>query len=231
MSDKDIKVAVIIAAGGKGVRMRSNVPKQFLHLHDTPIVIHTVKKFAGYSEIQKIILVVPENELAETELLIYKWNISEKVEVIIGGETRQHSVWQGLNHLPDKTEIVMVHDGVRPFISEEIIDTCIREAGEWGAVITAVPISDTVKEVIDHTVKTTLDRSILWRVQTPQCFQKRLLIEAYKKAWEENRTATDDSTLVEQLGQTVRVVQGDERNIKITSPEDLKIAEKLLEEK
>jgi len=231
VSDKDIKVAVIIAAGGKGVRMGAKVPKQFLHLHDTPIIIHTIRKFAGCSEIQKIILVVPENEVAETEFLVSKWNISEKVKVIRGGETRQHSVWQGLNRVPNKTEIVMVHDGVRPFISQEIINTCIREAGEWGAVITAVPVSDTVKEVINHTVRTTLDRSILWRVQTPQCFQKRVLIEAYKKAWEENRTATDDSALVEQMGQPVRVIQGEERNIKITSPEDLKIAEKLVEEK
>lgn len=231
MSDKDIKVAVIIAAGGKGERMKAEIPKQFISLHNKPIIVHTLRKFAGCPGVQKIILIVPENEVAETDLLVSKWNIVKNTEVIAGGKTRQHSVWNGLRKIPAEIEIVMVHDGVRPFISEKIISKCIEETKKWGAVITAVPVSDTVKEVVNNSVSRTLDRSKLWRVQTPQCFKKEILTKAYKKAWETNQTATDDSALVEKTGYTVRVIQGEEKNIKITSPEDLKIAEKLLEEK
>jgi 2-C-methyl-D-erythritol 4-phosphate cytidylyltransferase len=222
------KVVAIIAAGGSGVRMNTGIPKQFLILQNKPIIIHTLEKFAGCSEIKQINLVVPQAEIATTTQLIKKWDFTKPIEVIAGGKTRQHSVWQGLSQLPDNTDIVMVHDGVRPFISKKIINECIEETRNWGAVITALPVSDTIKEVTDNRVHTTLDRSKLWRVQTPQSFLRDLLIEAYQKAWESNIIATDDSTLVEKLGHTVRVIKGDEKNIKITSPEDLKIAEKFM---
>ncbi len=230
LSGENIKVTAIIAAGGSGVRMNAEIPKQYIHIHNKPIIIHTLEKFAGCEGVHKIFLVVPENELEETVLLIEKWNITKPTKVVAGGETRQHSVWNGLNSIPENTDIVIVHDGVRPFISEEIITACIEETHKWGAVITAVPVTDTVKEVINHTVRRTLERSKLWRVQTPQGFKKGLLTEAYKKAWETNQRATDDSALVENMGQTVRVIRGEEKNIKITSPEDLIIAEKLLED-
>jgi len=222
-------ISAIIAAGGSGVRMNAEVPKQFLQLHDKPIIIHTLERFAGCPEVQKVILVIPEKEIPAADILLSKWNISGQIELIAGGETRQHSVWNGLNSIPENTDIVIVHDGVRPFVSEKTIHFCIEETRKYGAVITAIPVYDTVKEVENHTVSKTLDRSKLWRVQTPQGFKKELLAEAYKKARETNLTATDDSALVENIGHTVRVIPGEEKNIKITSPEDLIIAEKLLE--
>jgi len=230
LSNENIKVTAIIAAGGSGMRMNAEIPKQFIYIHNKPIIIHTLEKFAGCARVHKILLVVPGNELEEAVLLVEKWNITKPTKVVAGGKTRQHSVWNGLNTISDNTDIVIVHDGVRPFISEEIITACIEETHKWGAVITAVPVTDTVKEVIDHTVRRTLERSKLWSVQTPQGFKKGLLTEAYNKAWESNLTATDDSTLVENIGHTVRVIQGAEKNIKITSPEDLRIAENLLED-
>lgn len=228
MSDINIKVVAVIAAGGSGVRMNSEVPKQYLTLQKKPIIIHTLEKFSRCNQVEQINLVVPRADLEKTTQLIKKWNLTENIDVIEGGKTRQHSVWNGLNRLPDNTDIVLVHDGVRPFISEKIINKCLEETRRWGAVITAIPVSDTIKEVKDNCVHTTLDRSKLWQVQTPQSFFRDLLMEAYQKAWENNIIATDDSTLVEKLGHTVRVIKGEERNIKITSPEDLKIAEQFI---
>jgi len=229
VSVTNIKVVAIIAAGGSGVRMKTGIPKQFLILQNKPIIIHTLEKFTGCGRVQQINLVVPPSEMAKTIQLIRKWNLAKPVEVIAGGKTRQHSVRNGLSQLPDNTDIVVIHDGVRPFISKEIINRCIKETKKWEAVITALPLSDTIKEVVDHQVQTTLDRSRLWRVQTPQSFTKDLLIKAYKKAWQNNIIATDDSALVEYIGHAVRVIKGEEKNIKITSPEDLKIAESLYE--
>ncbi len=228
LSNKSVKVAAIIAAGGSGVRMKADIPKQFLYLHDKPIIVYTLEKFLGCSGVGKIFLIVPKAEMTKTELLLKKWNIPKAAEVIAGGKTRQHSVWNGLCRIPDNTEIVMVHDGVRPFISVRIINKCIKETEKWGAVITAIPVYETVKEVVNHCVRATLDRSKLWRVQTPQSFKKELLIEAYKKAWEADVMVTDDSSLVEQIGYKVKVVKGEEKNIKITSPEDMIIAEKFI---
>ena len=228
MSGTNIKVVAIIAAGGSGVRMKTGIPKQYLILQNKPIIIHTLEKFAGCRGVQQINLIVPLAEMAKTIQLIGKWNLAKSVEVIAGGKTRQHSVWNGLSQLPDNTDIVVIHDGVRPFISKEIINKCIKETKKWEAVITALPLSDTIKEVVDYRVQATLDRSKLWRVQTPQSFTKDLLIKAYKKAWQNNIIATDDSALVEYIGHAVRVIKGEEKNIKITSPEDLKIAEKFI---
>ena len=220
-----MSVCAVVPAGGTGTRMGGTVPKQFLELNGKPILYYTLKTLQDCGIISELILVVPEKEYdnACTDWL-GKPEIVTKV--VVGGEKRQDSVYNGFCELSQKTEIVLVHDGVRPFLSHQMIQKSVDAAREYGAAITAIPVNDTIKRVDDSgLVSQTVDREGLWRVQTPQVFRYELLQEAFKKANSEKFYGTDEGTLIEHLGKPVKVVEGSEQNIKITRPEDLRLSE------
>ena len=220
-----MSVCAVVPAGGTGTRMGGTVPKQFLELNGKPILYYTLKTLQDCGIISELILVVPEKEYdnACTDWL-GKPEIVTKV--VVGGEKRQDSVYNGFCELSPQTEIVLVHDGVRPFLSHQMIQESVDAAREYGAAITAIPVNDTIKKVDDSgLVSQTVDREGLWRVQTPQVFRYELLQEAFKKANSEKFYGTDEGTLIEHLGKPVKVVEGSEQNIKITRPEDLRLSE------
>ena len=220
-----MSVCAVVPAGGTGIRMGGTVPKQFLELNGKPILYYTLKTLQDCGIISELILVVPEKEYdnACTDWL-GKPEIVTKV--VVGGEKRQDSVYNGFCELSPQTEIVLVHDGVRPFLSHQMIQESVDAAREYGAAITAIPVNDTIKKVDDSgLVSKTVDREGLWRVQTPQVFRYELLEEAFKKANSEKFYGTDEGTLIEHLGKPVKVVEGSEQNIKITRPEDLRLSE------
>jgi 2-C-methyl-D-erythritol 4-phosphate cytidylyltransferase len=222
-----MKVSAIIPAAGLGIRMGSNVPKQFLLLDGKPILHHTLSVLDQCSIVDEIVLVVSEKEIENTQQQV-KDSHPKVTKVIAGGKQRQDSVGNGLKSLDSKTDIVVVHDGVRPFVSPDLIRETVEAARDFGAAITAIPVSDTIKKVnAEGWVERTVDRSGLWRVQTPQTFQVSLLKEAFEKAQADDYYGTDESSLIEYLGKEVKIIPGSEFNIKITRSEDLVLGEKI----
>ena len=223
-----MKVCAIIPAGGQGTRMGGTVPKQFQALRGKPILHYTLRALQESELIDSLVLVVPEKELENTRT---DWLERPPVvkQVVVGGEKRQDSVFNGYQALPTDTDIVLVHDGVRPFLSREMIQETIHTAGKFGAAITAIPVHDTLKQVDDSgLVQRTVEREGLWRVQTPQAFRYDLLGEAFRNAQADSFYGTDEAALIEHLGQEVRVVDGSEWNLKITRPEDLVLGESIV---
>jgi 2-C-methyl-D-erythritol 4-phosphate cytidylyltransferase len=219
----------IIAAAGTGNRMASDRPKQFLLLAGTPIVIHTLKPFEQCDSIHDVIVVLPAAESAGFLSLAEKFGLRKVSRVVPGGVTRADSVKRGLMAIRSATaEIVAVHDGVRPFVTVEEIERTVAAAKSNGAAILVAPVTDTIKEVNPPSVVKTLDRTALRRALTPQCFQFELLREAYQQADVNDPSLTDESALIEQLGKPVSIVEGSGRNIKITTAEDLVMAEATL---
>ena len=220
----------IIAAAGRGMRMGGDAQaKQFRELGGTPIIIHTLKRFEQCATIGQLVVVVPGSDVSEFIALAGRYRLSKLARVVAGGRTRTETVWRGLQAIRAATaEVVAVHDGVRPFVTPEEIDRTVRAAQTGGAAILALPVTDTIKEVCDGRVTRTLERATLWHAQTPQCFRYDLLRRAYEQAIAENIEVTDDSALVERLGAIVAVIEGDARNIKITRPEDIALAEILV---
>ena len=219
-----MSVCAIVPAGGSGTRMGGTVPKQFRSLNGKPILYHTLKTLQNCGIISEIILVVPEKEY-ETAHTDWLGKLEIVKKVVIGGEKRQDSVYNGFCEASQDSEIVLVHDGVRPFLSQKMISKSIDAAREYGAAITAIPVHDTIKRVDTlGLVSQTIDRKGLWRVQTPQAFRYSLLLEAFNKAKSENFYGTDEGALIEHLGEPVKIVEGLEQNIKITRPEDLELS-------
>lgn len=219
----------IIAAAGAGTRMASDRPKQFLLLAGTPVIIHTLKVFEQCESINEVILVLPAAESAGFLSLAAKFGLRKVARVVPGGMTRADSVKRGLLAIRAATaEIVAVHDGVRPFVTVEEIDATVAAAQADGAAILVARVTDTIKQVSDGRVVQTLDRGGLRRALTPQCFRYELLRDAYQQADVNDPSLTDESALVEQLGRPVSIVEGSPRNIKITTAEDLAIAEAIL---
>jgi 2-C-methyl-D-erythritol 4-phosphate cytidylyltransferase len=219
----------IIAAAGAGTRMASDRPKQFLLLAGTPIIFHTLKTFEQCDNIHEVILVVPAEESAGFVSAAGKYGLRKVARVVPGGATRADSVKRGLMSIRSATaEIVAVHDGVRPFVTVEEIDATVAAARTDGAAILVAPVTDTIKQVGDKGVVKTLDRVGLRRALTPQCFRYDLLRDAYQRADVSDPSLTDESALVERLGHPVSIVEGSARNIKITTVEDLIIAEAVL---
>ena len=215
-------VSAIIPAAGSGIRMGGKIEKQFLELADKPIIAHTLLRFQKTDLINDIYLVVPPEKVEYCKTaIVKKYKISKAVEVIEGGKERQDSVYNGLVRVNPKTDIIVVHDGVRPFVTEDIIKESIAEADKHGAVIVAIPEKDTVKEVSEGLIVNTLNRKLLWRIQTPQVFKRDILEKAFKKAIDEGYYGTDESSLVERAGYPVRIVKGSDFNIKITTHEEL----------
>lgn len=224
--------SVVIVSAGRGSRMKADINKQFLKLQNKEVIAHTIDKFYNNENIGEIIVVVREDE-AE----FFKINIIEKygyknIKIAFGGSERQDSVYNGLKMVDENCKIVLIHDGARPFVNNETIDNAIESAKENKCVIVGVPVKDTIK-VIDenNNVCDTPDRSTLWSIQTPQVFDFSLIMKAHEKAREDNYYGTDDSMLMEYFGQKVKVVEGSYNNIKITTPEDLKIGEEILRDK
>ena len=221
----------IIAAAGTGSRMASNRPKQFLQLAGTPIIFHTLKPFELCDSIQEVIVVLPAEESAAFLAQAGKHGLRKLTRVVPGGATRAESVKRGLMSIRAATaEIVAVHDGVRPFVTVEEINETVETARRDGAAILATPVTDTIKVVDGDTVVETLARQHLRQALTPQCFRYDLLREAYDVADVTDPALTDESALVERLGHSVTIVDGSPRNIKITTPRDLLIAETFLKD-
>ena len=219
----------IIAAAGAGTRMASDRPKQFLLLAGTPVIVHTLKAFEECDSIHEVIVVLPAEESAGFLSIAGKYGLRKVARVVPGGATRAESVKRGLLSIRSATaEIVAVHDGVRPFVTVDEISSVVAAAQADGAAILVAPVTDTIKQVSDQSVVKTLDRNVFRRALTPQCFRYELLRQAYQKADVNDPSLTDESALVEQLGQRVSIVEGSARNIKITTVEDLEIAEGLL---
>lgn len=216
------KCGAVIVAAGSGKRMGGDVSKQFLCLGQKPIIVHTVEKFEKIKEIDEIVLVTSFPYLTYVEGLKKEFGW-KKVTVIEGGKERYNSVLKGIYALSEDTEIVLVHDGVRPFVTEKNILDIIKKTLHTGACILAVPVKDTIKAVDENgTVVGTPDRNTLWSVQTPQGFKLDLLKKAYESI-EDFKTVTDDAMVMEKAGYRVTVVIGSYQNIKITTPEDLAI--------
>jgi len=225
-----MKVTAIIAAAGAGRRMKADRPKQLFVLHDTPILIYTIRKFDTCRLVDNVIVAAPRESVEEIRALVNDAGFSKPISVIKGGDRRQDSVSIALQHLPSDVTIVAVHDAVRPFVSVEEIEAVIQKAEKSGAAILAVPIVDTVKQVEKDVIDSTLAREHLVLAQTPQAFRIEILREAFERAKKDEYYGTDESSLVERLGRSVSIVRGSERNIKITRPTDLVLARVLLEE-
>lgn len=227
-----MKVSTIIPSAGYGERM-GGVKKPYILLDGKPILFHTLKVFQKCPLINDISIVVAagDEQKCLDEVLSYG---NEKVsQVIAGGSTRQESVFNGLKSLSPDTDLVIIHDCVRPFITNEIISASLDSAVRWGAAIVAVPVKDTIKESDDNLfVSNTLNRQRLWSIQTPQVFKYKIIFHAHLLARERNIQATDDASLVEMLGNCkVRLVMGNYENIKITTPFDLIVASAILKTK
>jgi 2-C-methyl-D-erythritol 4-phosphate cytidylyltransferase len=224
------KTTAIIVAAGKGKRMEKNINKQYILLRDKPVIAYTLEVFERVELIDEVILVVGEGEIGYCQKeIINRYKIKKVSAVIAGGKERKDSVNRGLSAVKPDCKIVVVHDGARPFITEDIIEASIKEAERWGAAAAAVPVKDTVKRVNRNMeVMGTLIREELWAVQTPQTFHFILLKEAYGQEIADLWNITDDAMLVERLGHKVKIFKGAYENIKITTPEDLDIAEGIL---
>jgi 2-C-methyl-D-erythritol 4-phosphate cytidylyltransferase len=210
--------------------MKADRPKQLLTLDNTPIIVHTVRKFDASPAIHHIIVAAPRESVEEVKNLVAAAGFRKPIVVVEGGDRRQDSVAIGMQHLPPDTTIVAVHDAVRPFVSLAEINSVVAEAESRGAAILVVPIVDTVKQVERDLVESTLTREHLVLAQTPQVFRVEILKEAFESAQKDEYYGTDESSLVERIGRSVSVVRGSERNIKITRPSDLVLARVLLEE-
>jgi 2-C-methyl-D-erythritol 4-phosphate cytidylyltransferase/2-C-methyl-D-erythritol 2,4-cyclodiphosphate synthase len=224
-----VKVVAIIVAAGGGKRMGGDLPKQFLPLAGRPLLDRSLSAFTDSPRIDGIVLALPpslSNEVKES----YR-QVAKVIAVVDGGAERQDSVRNALAAVPEEAEIILVHDAVRPFVSQDLLDRCVELAQEHGAVVPVVPVRDTVKgwNRAEKTLSTR-DRSELMLAQTPQGFRAGILRDAYGKAREEGRKGTDDASLVEGAGYPVIPLPGEEANVKITIPEDLRIAEGLLRE-
>ena len=230
---KNKKIAVIPAAG-MGIRMGISIPKQFLLIQDILILALTLMAFQESDHIDHIIVVVPKDEIKRCKQdIIEKYNITKTYKVVAGGKRRQDSVRFGLyaaQQIADDNDLVLIHDGVRPFINEGLIANLIEEAQSHKAVVVGIPAKDTVKEVDENGyVVNTLRRERLWLIQTPQVFRFKDILYAHEKAYSESwEGITDDAMLLERLEIPVKVIMGSEDNIKITTPSDLKLAEFIL---
>jgi 2-C-methyl-D-erythritol 4-phosphate cytidylyltransferase len=230
------RIAAILPAAGMGTRMGAETPKQFLELVGTPIVIHSLRRIASCVLVTDIIVATRTDEVARLEALIRGEKFKQSVRVLRGGDSRQESVAAALREVPKDTEIVLVHDAVRPFVTTEQITRVIEEARKCEAAILGIPAMDTVKEVKRASLPEdvaliigTMPRERVVLAQTPQAFATKLLKEAFARAEADGVNASDEAGLVERMGHDVHVVLGSERNMKITKPADMELARFYLE--
>lgn len=223
------KVTAVVPAAGLGKRFGDGGNKQFLMLCGKPLLIWTLEVLEALPEISEIIPVLKDGDMEFGIRMLEEYGISKVRRIAPGGRERQDSVFHGLKIVNNKQGILLVHDGVRPLIEPSLVSTAIARLKDCDGVVTGVPVKDTIKEVEDGEVKRTLMRDALWAVQTPQIFRYETIYEAYARAAKESFCSTDDSSLVEKYGGRIRMVMGSYKNIKITTQEDLKMAELFLE--
>ena len=224
------KTSAIITAAGHGRRMGESRKKQFLMLGEVPIIVHTLQTFQDSASINEIILVVPDDGIDYCKQeIVNSFKFTKVKKIVSGGDKRQESVFNGLKSISREMDLVVVHDGVRPFLSKPILENSIKKAQEKGSVVVAIPVKDTLMKISNQgMVIEGKNRDSIWRIQTPQVFKKEILISAFEKALKDNFCGTDESTLVTRLGIPVYVVNGSELNIKITTPEDIVLGESIL---
>ena len=221
-------ISAIVLAGGRGKRMNYHKSKQFIEIKGKPVLVYTLEKFIYNKSIDEVILVLPEDEEKKKKKEVLQ-KYSLKVDrIVIGGKERQDSVFNALEAM-EKANIVLIHDGARPFISEKIIEEGIKYANIYGAAAPGVTPKDTIKVKNEDNISVdTPDRNMLVAVQTPQCFKYDEIYQCHRKIKEENAIVTDDTSVVERYGHKVYLYEGDYTNIKITTPEDLILAERLI---
>ena len=221
-------ISAIVLAGGRGKRMNYHKSKQFIEIKGKPVLVYTLEKFIYNKSIDEVILVLPEDEVDYCKKEVLQ-RYSLKVDrIVIGGKERQDSVFNALEAM-EKADIVLIHDGARPFINEKIIDEGIKYANMYGAAAPGVTPKDTIKVKNEDNISVdTPDRNMLVAVQTPQCFKYDEIYQCHRKIKEENAIVTDDTSVVERYGHKVYLYEGDYTNIKITTPEDLILAERLI---
>jgi 2-C-methyl-D-erythritol 4-phosphate cytidylyltransferase len=224
MTEKPLKKYAIIVAGGSGTRMHSPVPKQFLKLNGLPVLMHTIGKFDGLRAGIDIILVLPKSIIPDWQDLCREFNYTTPVRIAEGGETRFHSVKNGLSLIREEG-IVAVHDAVRPLVNPKTIIAAYKAAEMYGNAVPAIPLNDSIRQ-IESTKSIAVDRARYCIIQTPQCFTTDILRKAYLKEYKFN--FTDDASVVEALGEKIHLIDGTSDNIKITTPQDLVVAEALM---
>lgn len=221
-----MKKHIIIVAGGSGQRMNSDVPKQFILLNNLPVLMHTIKRFYDFDPANNLILVLPESQINYWNDLCAKYNFTIVHSIVMGGETRFHSVQSGLALIPSNEEsLVAIHDGVRPFVKTSVIKNCFETAERSGNAVPIIACNDSVR-LVSLEGSTILSRNAVKLIQTPQVFKNSILQKAYQTIF--SSAFTDDASVVEKLGEHIILVEGNEENIKITRPFDLEIAEKVL---
>lgn len=226
-------VSVIIAAAGMSNRMGSKINKQFISIDNKPILAHSIEKFEDCKYIDEIIVVAKDEEIEYCKReIVKKYGFNKVLKVVRGGKTRQESAYNGLLALDEKADIVLIHDGARPFVKMKNIVDGIKGVLKYDACVIGVPVKDTIKVIeSNNNVNKTPNRDRIWAAQTPQCFKYPIIMKAYEEALREGFVGTDDSMLVERIGYNVKIIMGSYENIKITTPEDLMIAESLLKDK
>jgi 2-C-methyl-D-erythritol 4-phosphate cytidylyltransferase len=215
----------IIVAGGSGARMNNTIPKQFLLLNGKPVMYYAINTFLQTFDDCKIVLVLPEEHIATGQEIIDAFFDYQRIQIVVGGRTRFHSVQNGLAHINDEDSIVFVHDAVRPMVSAALVQRCYDAAIEFGTAVPAVDCKDSVR-IINDDSNEAIERSSVKLVQTPQAFHAKILLPAFKIDYKDK--FTDEATVVEAFGLKVSLVDGDEANIKITKPVDILVAESML---
>ena len=222
-------ISAVIVAAGFGSRMKSSLSKYFIEILGRPIIAHTLEVFEESNVIDNIIIVTQNDDIVIMNDIVKAFSFDKVSTIVAGGDSRQKSVSNGIMELDQRTKIVLIHDGVRPFISSENINDCVKNTKKYNSAVLAVPSKDTLKIVDkDGFLCGMLDRENTYSMQTPQCFSLEIIEKAYKYATENNILATDDCTLVQLIGEKVKIVLGSYDNIKITTPEDVYIAESIL---
>lgn len=229
--ENEFFTSVIIVAAGRGTRMNMDISKQYVEVARKPVIARTIQVFEDCEFIHEIILVVNEYDILYCKQeIIEKYGFRKVKSLVTGGSERQNSVYNGLQEVSKSCKVVLIHDGARPFVKEEIILACIQGAQDFEACCAAIPVKDTIKAVSeDGFIKETLNRNELWSIQTPQAFQYHVIMTAQQRAVEEGFLGTDDAGLVERVGFKVKLIKGSYYNIKITTQEDLILAEAIAE--
>lgn len=224
-------VSAIIVASGKGTRMKGSMRKQYLDLSGRPVLAHSIMTFDSCGLVDEIFLVIPKEDVEYCQNKILSLlDLNNQINLVCGGAKRQDSVYNGLKAITKNTDTVVIHDGVRPFIQPEEIEECILVSKKYGACILGTPVSDTLKRVDkSDIIETTLSRENIWLAQTPQVFRFDLILKAHETARRDGYVGTDDASLVERLGEDVKIINGGRFNIKITKKEDLAIAKAMFD--
>ena len=234
MTREKMKATVLIPAAGTSRRMGGTVSKQYLELAGKPVLAHTLTLFENHPQIENIYLIVPAGDIDYCQKeIVERYGFTKVARIIGGGAKRQDSVRNGLNALAvdgfdQQLRPILIHDGARPLFDCQMLSELIKVVAETGACTIGVPVKDTIKQVENNVITDSPDRSTLWQVQTPQGFQYQLIRNAFTRADLEDFIGTDDASLVERLGHSVQMLEGDYRNIKVTTPEDIVIAMSLL---